>query len=919
MLDMHRHDEYSTFDGYGKATELAKLAKELGYKSLCTTNHGTTSGLIQTYEACKVEGLKAILGVEGYVLPKYKDKTRGYHLLIVAKNLEGYGNMNRLQYEGEKHKYYQPIWDLASLRKYHEGLICSTGCVASYSSKAILSGHPEKAEKFIKELEDIFGDDMYVEIQPYAISEQGAQEKVNLALIDMAKKYGWKLILTSDSHNGKKEDFSTYCKMHEIAGHSMEHIVDTYFERYMPLPDDLAKRFIGMHTKDLGAKLAKSLAKQMYSSLDEIESKCEDGYLSKLKLSLPSLASESETSYDILVRKVKEGLKSRGKWNKDYRKRCKAELEVIKFHHFEDYFLMVADYTTWAKDRGIQVGPGRGSVCNCLVAYALRITEVDSLFFSLDFRRFLRKDKKNYPDIDLDFQTSRRHEVIEYLCDKYKGHAARICSYGLYRVDNLLNDLAKVCGLQHEVVNDEGEVDLVMDEAKLAHAKSLANKYIDGATAVLDVDGMMKDSAVKKFNEQYDNIMLHFSKLYKKVRFIGTHAAGVAITGGNILDYCALRVDKEGNVYTSYDLEDIESINVIKFDVLGLKTMESISDLRKTTGITVDYTKIVNDKKMLENFKLGHCDGVFQFEKPTARDILSKINCDSFNDVAAASAMNRPGPLSTGQPEMYAQNKYNKAEAEKLFYYDETSESYGTIIYQEQVQRICVYIASMSWQDADKVMKMMKGSHMTESAQRLYNEMRDELFEKFVVGSVKNGFDADESKALFDKMTTYTFNKGHSVGYSLISMEEMFYKTYYPNEYWFCKMKYARDGTELYRFQCLAVADGSVVFLPHVNYSSSLTSLRKIDGEQAIQLGLSTIKNVGGKACKCIEDERKANGVFRSFDDFYDRCKSRLVTSRVINALKEDGALNFDKRRYIDRVKKYNSTLYASHFAQSQS
>ena len=911
MFDLHRHDEYSTFDGYGKATELAALAKEYGYKSLCTTNHGNTNGLIQTYEACKVNGLKAILGVEGYALPKRKEKTRGFHLIVLAKNLTGYGNMNRLQYDGELHKYYQPIWDLASLEKYHEGLVCTTACVASYSSQAILKGKPEAAEKFIKRLERIFGDDLYVEIQPYAISDPGVQEKVNLALIDMSLKNNWKMILTSDSHRGAKEDLPTYCKMHEIAGHDMSHIVDTYTDRYMPKPDEMAKRFVKMHSKDLGMDKAKKLAKQMYANLDEIEAKCEDGYLSKLQLSLPDMSEGGKTSHQILVQKVKEGLKSRGKWTKEYKDRCKEELEVIKYHNFDDYFLMVADYTNWAKDQGIQVGPGRGSVCNCLVAYALRITEVDSLFFGLDFRRFLRKDKKNYPDVDLDFETSRRHEVIEYLCTKYKGHAARICSYGLYKVDNLLNDLAKVCGFQKEVVNESGKVDLVMDKAELSRVKSIANRFIDSATAAIDVEGMMSDREARQVNKQYDNILLHFSKLYKKVRFIGTHAAGVAITGGNLLDFVALRVDKQGDVFTAYDLEDIESINVIKFDILGLRTMESIGDLKEATGVEVDYTEIVNDEKMLENFKEGRCDGVFQFEKPTARNILSQINCDSFDDVVAASAMNRPGPLSTGQPEMYAQNKYNKDEAEKLFYFNETSESYGTIIYQEQVQRICVYIAGMEWQDADKVMKMMKGSHMTESAQRLYNEMRDDLFKKFVAGSAKNGFDADESRDLFEKMTTYTFNKGHSVGYSLISMEEMFYKTYYPNEYWYCKMKYARNDSELYRFQCLSVLDGSVIFLPHVNWSESLTSLRKIDGEQAIQLGLSTIKNAGEKACKQIEDERKANGVFLSYDDFYDRCKSRLVTSRVIDALKEAGALNFNKKQYIGRVKKYNSTMYA--------
>ena len=910
MFDLHRHDEYSTFDGYGKATELAALAKELGYKSLCTTNHGNTNGLIQTYEACKVEGIKPILGVEGYILPKWKEKTRGFHLILIAKNLEGYGNMNRIMFEGEKQKYYNSIWDLDILRKYHEGLICSTACVASYSSQAIIKGKPKLAEKFISQLVDIFGDDLYVEIQPYKISDPGLQEKVNVELIKMSLKHGWKMILTSDSHRGRKDDLPTYCKMHEIANHNMEHIVETYADRYMPAPDEMRKRFYKMHKKDFGEAKTKKLALQMYANLDEIEAKCEDDYLKDLPLNLPKLGEKGVDSRAKLRKDIKNGLIARGKWNSKYKKRAQEELEVIEYHGFEDYFLMVADYTQWAKDHGIMVGPGRGSVCNSLVAYALRITEVDAVFFGLDFRRFLRKDKKNFPDIDLDFETSRRHEVIEYLCKKYEGHAARICSYGLYKVDNLVNDLAKVCGLQYEEVNDDGKVEIKTDKKELARIKSFVKNCVDDSSAELDVKHLLESSEGIDINRRYDDILVHFSKLYKKVRFIGTHAAGVAITGGNILDYCALRVDKSGDVYTAYDLEDIESINVIKFDILGLKTMESIGDLRKTTGTTCEYTEIVNDPKLLEKFRTKQCDGIFQFERETARNILADINTDSFNDVVAASAMNRPGPLSLHQPEMYAENKYNQAEAKQAFYYEQTKDSYGTIIYQEQVQKICVDIAGMEWTDADKVMKMMKGGHMTESAQRLYNEMRDELFKKFVSGAMKNGHGKQESTDLFEKMTTYTFNKGHATGYSLISMEEMFYKVYYPNEYWFAKLKYARDDDEAYRFQTMASIDGSVMFLPHVNYSHPKTSLRKVDGEHCIQLGLSTIKNVGEKACQEILEERKSNGIFRSYDDFYDRCKSRLVTSRVIDALKENGALEFNKKEYLTRVTNYNSALY---------
>lgn len=906
MFDLHRHDEYSTFDGFGKAAELAKHAKSLGYKSLCTTNHGNTNGLIQTYNACKDESIKAILGVEGYFLPKYKPQTRGYHMILIAKNLKGYGNLNRIQFEGEKQKYYNPIWDFKLLQKHREGLICTTACVAGYLGQCIRADKLKQAEKYLLKLKEIFEDDLYIEIQPYAVSEEGLQEKINVESIKLGKKLGIKCILTSDSHRGKKDELPTYLKMHEIANHSMEHIEDTYADRYMPLPEEMRKRFFKMHKNDFGIERTKKLAMEMYAALDEIEDKCELNYLDELPLKLPAIhQSGNKTSFQVLVDNVKEGLKFRGKYTKEYIERCKMELEVIKYHGFEDYFLIVADYVNWAKERGIVVGPGRGSVCNCLVAYALKITEVDSLFFNLDFRRFLRKDKKKFPDIDLDFETSRRHEVIEYLCKKYEGHAARICSYGLYKVDNLLNDLAKVCGLAMEKDSDNRFV-----KQEIARIKSCVNKFITEESG-LDEKSLFNDTEAIGINSRYDNILVHFSKLYKKVRYIGTHAAGVAITDGNLLDYVALKIDKDGNVFTNYDLTDIESINVIKFDILGLKTMESIGDLRKATGKTVVYDEIANDLKIIEYFASGNCDGIFQFEKGTARGILQDIHTENFDDVTAASAMNRPGPLSMKQPELYADGKANIDQAKMSKYWEYTKESYGTIIYQEQLQQICVNIGEMDWPDADKVMKILKGGKQTEETIRRMKRDTDVLTKKFVEGALRNGLSEEEAKELFQKMLVYSFNKGHAVGYTLISFEEMYYKVYYPNEYWFAKLKYAKGDAEYDKFCSKAVVDGSVIFLPHVNYSDPKSKLRKVDGEIAIQQGLSEIKNVGEKAAQFIMEERKANGIFTSFDDFYDRCKSRVVTSRVIETLKEQGALEFNKKTYISRVIKYNSSLFA--------
>lgn len=906
MFDLHRHDEYSTFDGFGKAKELAVLAKELGYKSLCTTNHGNTNGLIQTYQACKDEGIKAILGVEGYFLPKYKEKKRGFHLCLIAKNLKGYGNLNRIQYEGEKQKYYNPIWDFDILEKYHEGLICTTACVAGFLAFCIRNDRIDVAKKYLLKLKKIFGEDLYIEIQPYKVSEKGLQEQVNITSIRLGKELGIKLILTSDSHRGRKEDFPTYIKMHEIAGHGTMDIENTYKDRYMPEYNEMAKRFYTMHKKELGKETAKKLAKEMYKNLDEIEEKCEANYLDALPLNLPKLTQKKgQTSKDVLIEKVKNGLKERGKFKKDYLNRCKEELKVIFFHGFEDYFLIVADYVNWAKAQGIVVGPGRGSVCNSLVAYALKITEVDSLFFDLDFRRFLRKDKSKFPDIDLDFETSRRHEVIEYLCNKYKGHAARICSYGLYKVDNLINDLAKVCGLVETIDGKQ-----VPDKEEIKKIKLLINKFI--IDEKLDAEGLMNHPKGQYFNAKYDNILIHFSKLFKKVRYIGTHAAGVAITGGNLLDYVALKIDKNGDIYTNYDLIDIEAINVIKFDILGLKTMESIGDLRKETGKVVDYTKEANDPKIVDYFYKGKCDGVFQFERQAARDILSNIHCDSFNDIVAASAMNRPGPLSLGMPSIYAENKINPENTKDTLWYEETKESYGTIIYQEQVQRICVELAGMEWGDADKIMKFMKGGNTTEKMLQLQEQYRNELLGKFSKGLKKlHNVPFNEAEQLFDDMTCYTFNKGHAVGYSLISIEEMYYKVYYPNEYWFAKLKYAKDDAEFAKFSGKAIADGSIIFLPHVNYSLEKTSLRSIDGEKVIQQGLNSIKGVGSKAAFAIEQERIKNGPYKDFDDLVDRIEKRNLNSRVQKLLISSGAVEFNKAKYINRVERYNASLLA--------
>ena len=912
MNDLHRHDMFSKFDGFGKPIELAKLAKELGHTALSTSNHGNTNGLVQTYKACKEVGIKAILGVEGYFLPVYKPQDRGYHLCLFAKNLEGYRNLNAIQFEGEKQKYYNPIWTFELLERYSEGLICTSACVASYSSQCIAQDKMAKAEKYLKKMVEIFGDDFYIEIQPYKVSDEGLQEKINVGHIKLAKKLGIKCVLTSDSHRGSEDDIDTYLKMHEMDKHDLDWARGTYAERYMPTEADIKKRFVIMHKGDYGVKEARMMASEMIANLEEIEDKVEDNILDGLELKLPQIGGNDSNKE--IVRQIKEGLKKRGQYTKEYIDRCKEELDVIKANGFVDYFLIVADYVNWAKARGICVGPGRGSVCNSAVAYAMHITEVDSIRFNLDFRRFMRYDKKAFPDIDIDFEMDRRGEVIEYLINKYPGQSARVSSYGLYQIDNTINELAKVCGLPTD--QEVGDTQIKVNKEIIARIKKLVNGYKleDGS---IDADALLHGAdykEVEQLNKKYDNIIKHFVKLFGKVRFIGTHAAGVILTSGDVLQYTSLRLDKEGNVYSSFNLEDLNDINIIKFDLLGLKTMQSIGECRKLAGIQGFDVRHVDDARLLTEFRNGNTAGIFQFEKNTAKRILEEIACDCFDDVVATCAMNRPGPLGQGMPELYASNKLNGTADIDSVTYQYTKESYGTVVYQEQLLLICVFIGGLEWSEADKVLKANKHGFKERAVAILNKHAEDtgvDLHKKFVANAIKNGLTPTQAENTWDSLLVYSFNKGHAAGYCIISMEEMYYKVYHPTFFWYVKIKYAGTDKDKEIFCNEATKDDVVIFLPHVNYSKPSTSLRKMEGEFVLQKGLSDIKGIGEKAAQAIYEERRQNGVFTSYDDFYDRCKGRTVTSRVITLLKEQGALEFNKSRYITKVTTYNASLYS--------
>jgi DNA polymerase-3 subunit alpha len=882
MIDLHRHDEFSLYDGFSKPIHLAALAKEMGHSALSTSNHGTTAGLAETYFACKEVGIKSILGVEAYFQPKFdKEKKDRFHLCLFVKNLQGYKNLNRIMTIANMEKmYYKPVVDFELLEKYSEGLICTSACIGGVISKAFAAGNDDMANKLIRKFKSIYGEDFYIEIMPYELTEKGLQEKVNIKLIEAARENKIKCILTSDSHYGRKADYDSYLKMHEMGGHE---VGDTYKERYMPTEEEMMGRFVDMHGNDFEAP--RKLARRMIDNLEEINSKIDEAILEQLPLRLPTLTGDSLQSFR---QEIVKGLKKLGKYNAKYLDRCKEEAKVIEHLGFVDYFLIVQDYVKETHRRDIAIGPGRGSVCNCLIAYAMGITKIDSIYFNLDFDRFMRMDKKKVPDVDLDFETERRHEIIEYLVQRYPGHAAQVVSYGLYKVDNLLNDLFKVCGVESA-------------ETKAQIKKYVKSKLVEDE---FDWDAIKVTAEYKMWNKQCDNILKHFSKMYKKIKYYGTHAAGVAITGDDLVDYVALEM-KGGKVVTAYDLGNLELIKVVKFDILGLRTMSTLKELEDMTGEKFDYSWC-EDKNLLEEFGKGNTDGIFQFESAGSQGILREIGADCMEDILAGSALNRPGPLSIGMPAQYAHNKQHIENIKNNKWYRYAKETYGSIVYQEQIVRVCREIGKFEWSEVDRILKVLKGRGR---AIKFRDKEIEALREIFLKGAMSQGYSKAEATDIFSILLIYSFNKGHAAGYGVVSLQQMYYKVYYPELFWYVTLKYAKEE-DRFRFETQTVKDGNLILLPHVNYGAYY-KIVKLEGEGVLAQGLTNIKNVGEKAALAIESERRANGRFKDLDDFLDRVPKRVINMRVIKALQEQGALEFNESIYFSRVKKHNSSLYA--------
>lgn len=884
FANLHHHSMYSIYDGFGQPRHAAARAKALGQRALALTDHGTVSGLIDHYTACNDEGIKPVLGVEAYFQPIFDKNKPRYHMLVFAMNLTGYHNLMRALTEANRDNFYREgRLTLETLERHQEGLIITSGCLAGYMPRQINAGKPTKAMRIAERLQGIFGDRLYIELQANDIPEQ---VKANKILLKIADALGISAILTPDSHYIEKEDFPTYEVAHEIAqrGHDAD-----YSHLYMPSEKLVVKRWM-RHMPEKYHGRVQGLVNETH----RLAMRCD------VKLDFPAMLPKVDwgmPSTDKLFKLARKGLRVKNLWPEvEYQERLRYELDIIRGKGFEDYFLMCWDIVEHARKQGIGVGFGRGSVCGSLLAFAIGLTEVDPLVLGTAFERFMRPDKNTMPDIDMDFDSVRRGEVLAYIQQRYSGKSAPISTFGYYKARNLLNDLAK----KYKVT----EPDLQFMRSVIGEELNASDDALADVTE--EVRRLPDNSKLRKYNMRYPGIIDHFTKLYDQVRYIGKHPAGVAIAPDDIDKYVALLRIK-GQMQTSYDMLALDKINVLKLDALGLNTVSVMMDAIRATkqvygaDVGFEYT-MLNDRKTIKGFQRGDTDGIFQLEKQGAKDILTRVKPTDVQDVIAINALNRPAPIKLGMVEQFIAGKNGDVD-EESYHYPYTKDTYGTLVYQEQLMAICRGVAHMEWADIDKLMKRVsKKTSVSRGG-------KDEFEEMFVRGAVKHtkGITVQEAKKLYRSMIFYLFNKSHGAGYTLIAWFMMYIKQHYPVAFYYASLK--NENKDPMRANVLlanAVHSGVIVMLPHINETASY-SIRRWRGEWVLQQGLTTIKGIGNATANAIEKK----GKYGTKADLVARMTGREMNSRAIQILTESGACEFDAGRYRNRVEKYNAALYA--------
>jgi len=867
-------------DGANRIKDLIKRTKELGMDSIAITDHGVMYGVIEFYKEAVSNGIKPILGCEVYTAKRTRHDKQGTvdsdpgHLVLLAKNNHGYKNLMKIVSIGfTEGFYYRPRIDFEVLERYSEGLIALSACLSGDVPKALLNNDFEKAKEIAQKYSGIFGkDNFYLEIQSNGIEEQ---RYVNSQLIKLSKETGIPLVATNDAHYLRKED----ARAHEIllciqTGKSINDEDRMKFptdDFYVKSPEEMEEFFANIP--------------EAISNTVKIAEMCnvelEFGKLHLPKFNVP----DDKDAYEYLRELCYEGLKHHyGENIEDKVDRLEYELSVIKQMGYVDYFLIVSDFIRYAKDRGIPVGPGRGSAAGSLVAYCLGITNIDPLKYNLLFERFLNPERITMPDIDIDFCYERRQEVIDYVVRKYgEDKVSQIITFGTMAARGAIRDVGRALDIPYN------EVDVV--------AKMIPMQMGMSIDKALEINPELRakyeqDSKVKE--------LIDTARLFEGMpRHASTHAAGVVISKEPITNYVPLNRNDEC-ITTQFPMGQLEEIGLLKMDFLGLRTLTVIKDavdlIYENHNVKIDIDRIdMNDSNVFKLIGEGKTAGVFQLESAGMTQFMKELMPTSLEDVIAGISLYRPGPMD--QIPRYLKNKNNPSEVK----YDHPllenilNVTYGCMVYQEQVMQIVRDLGGYSMGRSDLVRRAMakkKASAMEQERKNFIYGIDDEKGNIIVKGCIRNGVDEAVANKIFDEMmdfASYAFNKSHAVAYAVVAYQTAWLKCYYPLEFMAALLNSflgSSDRISQYVYECKAL--NIEVLPPDINESQMKFTV--VNGK--IRFGLAAVKNVGENAVKSIIEERKVRGPFKNFRDFCDRIDTREVNKRCIESLIKCGAFD---------------------------
>ncbi len=880
FVHLHVHTEYSLLDGASRVEKLIAYAKELGMKSLAITDHGTMYGIIAFYKEAKKQGIKPIIGCEVYLAPKSRfdnfevEGTRYYHLILLAENNTGYQNLVKLvslaNIEG---MYYKPRIDKELLRKYHEGIICLSSCIAGEIPQAIIRDNMKHAERLVEEYIEIFGkNNFFLEIQDHHIPEEA---KSNAGLIQLAKKYDVKLVATNDLHYIKRED---------SAFHDVMLCIQTGSTLDEPNRMKFSSDDFYLKSGAQMAELFKETPEAISNTL-EIAERCnvefEFGHLHLPNFPLP----EGMTDKEYLHQLCEERIGNRyTEITQEVRKRLDYELSIINRMGYDSYFLIVWDFINFARSQNIAVGPGRGSAAGSIVAYILGITDIDPLKYNLLFERFLNPERVTMPDIDIDFCYIRRDEVIEYVKRRYgDDHVAQIITFGTMAAKGSIRDVGRVMNMPY------GEVDKI---AKLVPAEL-------GMT----LDKALKNSAdLRKLYQEDLQVrkLIDFAKDIEGMpRHSSTHAAGVVISRDPVTDYVPVQVS-EGTFVTQYDKDYVEELGLLKMDFLGLRTLTVIADalenIKLNRGLEIDIDKIpLEDEKTSAMLCRGETGAVFQMESPGMTAIMKELQPTGFADLIPLVALYRPGPLGSGMVEDFINGRHGRKKVTYMHPALEPilKETFGVVLYQEQVMQIVQVLAGFTLGQADILRRAMgKKKHAVLMSQK----------ENFMKGTKENGIDAKLAETIFNLLLNfadYGFNKSHSAAYALVAWRTAYLKAHYPQEFMAAMLTSLMTGTKIGDYIELCKHMGIRILPPDINASRSNFT---VDGD-AIRFGLAAVKGVGEGVINEIVKIRETDGSFKSLEDCCARVNSRSLNRRTLENLIKCGtfdSLGYNRAQYME-------------------